>query len=144
MTTRFLPAVLVLLALSTSARAHDLQAKVMVDADRVRVEAYFQTLSDESPAEQATVKLLDAAGAVVHAGKADDRGIWTCPRPPAGQYVVVAEEPGHRAEVKVTVPETGTTEYRLPRLDPRLGLAIGLGLIAVVTLALVRLRRTRE
>jgi hypothetical protein len=144
MSPRLILTLLALLAPAAAARGHDLQAKVTVAADHVRVEAFYQLLGDESPAEGAAVTLRDAAGAVVHAGKADARGVWTCPRPAAGAYTVVVEEPGHRAEVRVEVPAAGrTAEYRLPRLDPRLAAAIGLGLIALVTLAVMRLRRPR-
>src|SRR5207248_2710237 len=81
MSTRVLLTLAAVLVPAAAARAHDLQAKVTVAADHVRVEAFYEMLSDKSPAEQATVTLLDAARAVVHAGKANARGIWTCPRP---------------------------------------------------------------
>lgn len=82
------------------AAAHALHADVTVGAE-IKVLAYYD---DDTPAEFAEVVVTDADGAAVAQGKADERGVWTFPKPKPGAYVLVAKSVGHTAKVKFAVP----------------------------------------
>ena len=114
------------------ATAHDLRATVKVEVEILRVEADYE---GEDPVQGGLVTLTDATGAVVASGKTDDRGIWTCPRPAPGNYTVVVEQAGHRRTVPVEVPGDGKTATVSPdRLDKRVGLIVGVGIVFVASL----------
>jgi hypothetical protein len=121
------------------ASAHDLRAEIKVGADAIRLVASYE---GEDPAQEATVTLTSAGGEVVASGKTDDRGVWSCPRPSPGSYLLVVEQTGHRTKKDVVVPGDGTTAAYTPdRLDKRVGVAVGLGAIAVLGLVFKFARR---
>ena len=124
-----------------TAAAHDLLVRWELREAEVYVEAGYSYGPNESePAERAAVTVRNAVGETVLTGHTDERGVWTCPRPAAGTYTVVVEQAGHRATVTIPVPESGTAAFTPYRLDKRVAVAIGVGLIVAATLA-VCLRR---
>lgn len=130
--------VLVLLAavgVSAPAFAHAMKAVVAVTADAVRVTVTYD--SDDDHGGPVTVKLLDDQKRVVGEAKPDKDGVCTFPRPAAGRYrVVAADEFGHRATRDVEVKgDTETTVSAPPDRSRGLMIAVGLGVIAVLTLA---------
>lgn len=133
------------LALPARAAAHDLRAEVPhPETDPVRVEAGYD---DGTPAGEARVTVTDAAGAVVAAGKTDERGVWEFPKPGPGTYRIVVEAAGHRDAVRLTIPEgpgAVPTVFTRERLDKTFGVAIGLALLLGGTLAFVLLRRRKR
>lgn len=111
------------------ARGHAMSATVEVRPEAVRVVVYFE---DDLPAELAAVRVSDAAGAEVASGTADERGVWSCPPLPPGQYRLTAKSAGHVAAVAFTVaaPEAAgaaPAEFAAPRTDRAVGLAVGAG-----------------
>jgi hypothetical protein len=121
------------------ASAHDLKAVVTVHAGTVTVEAGYD---DDTPAEKARVTVADATGSQVAAGTLDENGVWKFPTPAPGDYRVVVESAGHRDEVPVPIrADPGEATYSGWRLDKRLGLAAGVGLLLGGTLAFVYFRR---
>ena len=127
--------------------------KLIVDAgprgDRLRVEAYYE---DETSADDAKVTVFQGE-TVVAEGKTDDRGVWTCPLPPPGNYRVKVLSVGHAATKLVPIGDPVSTDPDQP-LDPdnratatrtpwgRLGL--GVGLILGVGLGWWLLRRQSQ
>lgn len=135
--------------LLTSARAdaHAMHAKVKVEGDSVRLDAYHD---EEFPAEFADVTVTDAAGAVVLTGKTDETGVWTFPRPKPGKYAVTVRKPdGHVATTEFEVagpagPDAPTT-FGGPRLNKWLGLSAGvLILLCISGASWMRRRRVRR
>ena len=120
-------ALAVVLIAPAAAAAHDLRSTVKVEAAVIRVEADYE---GEDPAPGANVSITDANGVVVASGKTDDKGVWTCPRLPPGAYKLVVEQAGHRSRKDFDVPGDGTSATFTPdRLDKRVGLLIGLGVV---------------
>lgn len=117
-----------------TARAHDLRTLVRVEADVVRVEARYD---DGTRAAGADVQVTDANGNTLASGTLDASGTWSFPRPDADTYTVVVEAVGHRDQVTVT----GMATYSRWRLNPGLGLALGLTLLLGGSLAYWYLRR---
>lgn len=145
----FVPgATLALLLSAAPVAAHDLNARVTVGpypqthvaAGEVRIEAWYGgSPEDAEPADTARVTVVDSAGNIVASGVLDARGTWTFPRPGPGRYTVAVESAGHRAEVPFESPG----EYTGWRLDKRLGLAIGLGVLLGGSLLVWVIRRNR-
>lgn len=131
-------------ALLTPARAaaHAMFADVTVAADSVKLLAYFE---EDLPAEFADVTVTDADGNVVLAGKTDERGVWTFPRPAPGTYTLKVKQTGHVAKREFTV--TGASEAEAPavsggrRLNKWVGLAVGVVVLLGVSGASWLLRR---
>jgi hypothetical protein len=120
-------ALCVVLCAPAVSSAHQLNVAVKVSPTEVRVEADYE---GEDPVQDGAVTLTDANGVVVATGKTDDRGIWTCPRPSPGTYTVVVEQAGHRTKRTFDVPADGGTATAEPqRLDRRLGILLGLGVV---------------
>jgi hypothetical protein len=95
-------AILAVLVAPAIASAHALGADCTLRDGRVEVQAYY---SDSTAARQATVRVLDAADALVADGHTDDHGCWSFAAPPPGRYyVVVNAGAGHRARVRFIVP----------------------------------------
>jgi hypothetical protein len=125
------------------ASAHDLRARVTLAA-AVKLEAFFD---DDTPAELADVRVTDAGGAEVLAGKTDDRGVWTFPRPNPGRYTATVKSAGHVAKVEFPVegdPEAPPAVYAPWRMNKALGLAIGLVLLLGLSAASWLIRRRRR
>lgn len=100
--SRWAVAPLVALMLPAVASAHAVGLDVKLKDNAVRVEAYYD---DDTPAADAKVTVETADKAVVAEGKTDDKGVWTCSAPAAGEYTVrVDAGDGHKAKAKITVP----------------------------------------
>ena len=83
-----------LLLVPAIASAHGLFAECKIEADIVRVSAYFD---DDTDATGAKVRVLDADKRVRAEGTTDEKGKWSFPRPTAGKYrVEVDAGAGHR------------------------------------------------
>jgi hypothetical protein len=131
-------AAVVVAAAPGRASAHDLIAVVKILPGAVVVEAGFD---DDTPAEGARVVVTDAAGAEVASGKTDEKGVCRFPRFAPGKYKAVAESAGHRDAVEFEVAEAaGEFAFSNWRLDKRLGLAIGLGGLLLLSAAFWRFR----
>jgi hypothetical protein len=135
--------------------AHKLHVDARVAGDQVRVEAYYD---DDTPAQQAKIAVLKN-DVVIAEGRTDDKGVWTCAKPPAGTYTVRAENLGHAAKETLVLADTvaGPPPPQLSAADdsnsmppsdresrtatPWRRLGLGLGLIAGVTLVSLLLRR---
>ena len=133
------------LLMPAAARAHDMNATVRVNPDAVRVEVFFE---EDLPAEFAKVSVTDAAGAEVAAGTTDERGVWTFPVPPPGEYLLTAKCLGHVATVRfavvVPVADAAPVSYTGDRLNKAVGLSAGAGGLLGVSALFWLLRRRRE
>jgi hypothetical protein len=95
-------AVLMLALVPAAASAHGVGVEAKLKGDTVRVEGYFD---DDTPAADAKVAVTDTAGTVIAEGKADKKGAWSFPVPPAGKYTVTLDAgEGHLAKTTVTIP----------------------------------------
>src|SRR5262245_25528357 len=68
--------------------AHALGARLRIDKDRVRLEAFYD---DDTPADSALVLVLDAKKETVARGKTDAKGLCSFPRPRPGDYQVIVD-----------------------------------------------------
>ena len=145
-------AALVLLALllaTSPAAAHALGAECRLRGGTVEVEAYYD---DDSPANRARVRILDASGKAVAEGRTDAEGRWSFPTPPPGPYAVVVDAgDGHLVKLKMTVPDpppgdaAGSQDKAVPVSEGRSREEftrvpwgrVGLGLLALMALAAV-------
>ena len=134
---------------ANSVFAHKLIVDAAPKGDRLRVEAYYE---DDTPAEDAKVTVLQGE-TVVAEGKTDERGVWSCPLPPPGEYEIKVLSVGHVGRKPVTIvgpavpsvagsdqavnPEQRAEDTKTPW--NRLGL--GVGLILGVALAWWLIRR---
>jgi hypothetical protein len=112
-------AVALLLAVAPAAWAHALHAEAKLKGDTVTVEAFFD---DDTPARGAKVAVRDERGREVAAGRTDERGVWSFPRPAAGKYEVVVDAgAGHRSRpAPLTIPtETALGAHRPPPEEVR-------------------------
>ncbi|HKB03681.1 MAG TPA: hypothetical protein VKD90_15765 [Gemmataceae bacterium] len=136
---------LVLLIGAAPAFAHKLNVEPKVDGDRLRVEVYYD---DETPAQDAKITVLFGDEELA-TGKTDEKGVWTCPAPGPGTYLVRAESLGHAAKETVVIrdpaadsaspaPESRANRTRTPWRN----IALGLGLIGGAVLLGRVLRRT--
>ena len=146
--TRFLPALMTLLALPALAHAHAVGVVAKLAGERVTIEAFFD---DDEPAADAHVTVHDAANTLVAAGKTDAAGAWSFAVPPAGRYTVrVNAGHGHATTTVVTVPQSASESASIwdgPSREARtgwhrwLGVAVGLLGIATATKVFTQLRR---
>lgn len=137
-----------LLFVPAMASAHGLGAECKLGDKVVTVSAYFD---DDTDAEGAKVRVLDAAKNTVAEGTTDAKGKWTFPRPPAGEYrVEIDAGAGHVARVRLTVPAEGATP---PADAPKRAeftrfrwreLGLGLGTITVAAVGVRWLMRKRD
>jgi nickel transport protein len=98
--TPALRALLLLLALAGTARAHRLNVEGRVEAGRVRVEVYFSDGTTPEGAEVVAVR----EGVEVARGATDAAGRFSFAPPAAGRYAITVVEPGlHRGRVDVEV-----------------------------------------
>jgi hypothetical protein len=120
-----LAAVIALVGVCLSAApafAHKLLLDCRVKGDRLRVEAFYD---DNTPAQQAKIAVENESQQVVSDGRTDGMGVWSCPVPGPGKYIVRGESVGHAAKETVTIaatsPRTKTQENpfaeRKPTMD---------------------------
>lgn len=103
-----LRALLLLLALAGTARAHRLNVEGRVEAGRVRVEVYFSDGTMPEGAEVVAVR----EGVEVARGATDATGRFSFAPPAAGRYAISVVEPGlHRGRVDV---EVGVADLAAP------------------------------
>ena len=126
------------------AHAHGMIAEVKVNGASVRADVFFD---DDVPAEFATISVTDASGAEVRAGTTDERGVWTFPAPPPGEYLLTAKCIGHTATVRFPVagePDAPAAVYVEPRRNKAVGLTAGVGGLLALSAAFWLIRRRRE
>lgn len=99
---------------TSPAFAHKLIVDARVKGDRIRVEAFYD---DDTPAQKAKVIVENEEKKVVAEGRTDDRGLWSCPLPVPGIYVVRAESVGHAAKETLVVAEPSTKPSPPPSGD---------------------------
>jgi nickel transport protein len=96
-------ALLLLLGTAGQVAAHALGAECTIRQGRVEVEAYY---SDDTPAREARVRVLDDQQKPVAEGRTDEQGRWSFPVPPAANYQVIVDAgAGHRKQLRISVPE---------------------------------------
>jgi len=137
---------MLVVALASPARAHDLKAKLDPETDPIRVEAWFD---DDTPAQHARISVVRSTGEEVAAGVTDERGLWSFPRPGPGLYRVTVESVGHRDVLRFTIPgaeepAAAPTVEGDARLDKNLGLVVGLVLLLGGSLAFILIRRKKH
>jgi hypothetical protein len=121
------------------ASAHGLQARVTLPPDAVVVAAWF---TDDTPAQNAQVVIVDAAGNEVATGQTDERGFCTLPKLPGGSYTAIVELIGHRDEVPFIVAATGDgVEFSNWHLNKTVGLTGGVIGLLLASSAYWLLRR---
>lgn len=131
--TRLVLVLLAGLGVPAAAFAHAMKVVVAVTADAVRVTVSYD--SDDDHGGPVAVKLLDDQKQVIGEAKPDKDGVCVFQRPAPGHYrVVAADEFGHRATRDVEVKGGETTVSAPPDRSRGLMIAIGLGVIAVLTL----------
>lgn len=146
----FVFGVLLILVDAHAAGAHALGLKCTIQGDRVHVETFYD---DDTTARDALVVILDAAKETIATGKTDAKGMWSFARPPDGVYrVIVDAGGGHRLARRLRVGETGpqTEDTVFEEGDDRdeftrfpwLKLAIGIGIIAALSIAFLLARRS--
>jgi hypothetical protein len=92
----------VLLLVVGRAPASALHAEARLRGDTVTVAVFF---ADDTPARGAAVAVRAKDGAEIAAGRTDEAGRWSFPRPAAGKYDLSADAgAGQRVRVTVTVP----------------------------------------
>ncbi|MBA4188844.1 MAG: hypothetical protein C0467_12675 [Planctomycetaceae bacterium] len=108
------------------ADAHDLRLVVKLPPETPDVLLTEAGFDDESPADEATVTIIDSNGTVIAEAKTDERGMCRFARPGPGKYTAKIVAFGHRDKVEFDVagPEI---EYRGWRPDQTIGLAVGVG-----------------
>ena len=137
-----------------SVHAHALGAACKLKGDKVHVEAYFE---DDTPAQQALVRVLDGEQREVVKGQTDAKGTWSFAAPPPGRYQVVIDAgAGHREVQTITIPRrAGTASSETPSSAisdaptreeftnfPWARVALGVGTIAILAFAFVLSRKT--
>jgi hypothetical protein len=95
-----------------SANAHSLNVECKLKGDMVVVETYF---SDNKPARDAKVTVVDSKGVELANGRTDDAGRWSFPAPAAGKYKVTCDlGDGHQKHVIVTIPTAAALKAIAP------------------------------
>jgi hypothetical protein len=157
--------IFVLLVGTGELRAHGLGVGWKARDGRIHLTAFFD---DDTTPRNALVLVRDAGKQTIAEGKTDKKGQWSFPTPKPGAYEVIVDAGGgHRASRQLIVRETGaldrTTEFSehdsqdAPSSDvfvlgggderseftafPWLRLGIGLGAIALISIAYLTARR---
>jgi nickel transport protein len=128
--------------------AHNMGMICKPDGDRVRVEVFFD---DETPAQEATVSVMDTNQKSIAQGKTDERGIWMFPNPAPGTYTITATSAGHRAAFVLMITDspleleaTSTPSREEMTGTPWVNLGIGLGIIALLCALVLLLRKNTK
>jgi hypothetical protein len=148
MPCRFLFSVIAAIALTSfdanRAYAHDLQGRVTVLPDSIKVEAWF---SDGTPAQGASVSIIRNKSQVAYR-ITDDTGVCYLPKLSPGSYQARIELIGHCEIISFQVSETITDKVFMNwRMNQTLGFAIGFGGLIAVSCAyclINRLKRNRS
>src|SRR5262245_34849815 len=83
--------------------AHALKAECTLKNGKIMVEAFFD---DDAPAVNAKVEVRDGGDQILAGGQTDVQGLWSCPAPAPGQYVLIVDAGmGHRAREPIAVPD---------------------------------------
>lgn len=146
MTHRTPLTLLMTLLFAGPASAHGVFMDPRVQAGRVVVEAYFD---DDTPTQDAKVTAVDQSGAVVAEGRTDDKGVWSFPAPPPGQYKLTLDDgTGHRCTRTLTVEGSGESAADGPPRSAVTGpgkwLAAAGGLLLIAGLTAVARRAARR
>jgi nickel transport protein len=124
------------------ALAHDLQARVSLHPDAIIVDAWF---TDDTPAQEAKVSIVDTRGNEILAGKTDDKGVCRLRTLGAGKYKAIIDLIGHREIIEFEVADTSSAlEFTNWRLNKSLGLAIGITALLSATCAFWLIRRRKR
>jgi uncharacterized GH25 family protein len=84
-----------------NAFAHRMMIEAKVEAEVKVVVGY----EDETPSEQASVKIQNAAKVTIAEATTDEKGVCTFARPKPGKYLLIAEDDtGHRATLELDIP----------------------------------------
>jgi hypothetical protein len=126
------------------ARLHAVAMQVKLTGATVTVEGFYD---DDAPTVDALVSVTDAQGATIHEGKTDTSGVWTFPTPAPGTYKIrLNAGDGHVATKTLTItalPSPEPTDRQAFTRFPWERLAVGLGVIALVTVGWWWRRRRR-
>ncbi len=96
--------------------AHGMGMDVKVKGGIVSIAVYYD---DDAPAAGAKVKVVNAAKQVVLEGTTDDKGAWSFPAPPPGEYTVRAKtDDGHGAKQTFTISADPVTADAPPADTP--------------------------
>src|SRR5262249_16529560 len=161
-------AILILTLGASDARAHGLGVGWKARDGRIHLAAFFD---DDSAPRGALVWVRNASQETVAEAKTDVHGKWSFPTPPPGKYEVTVDAgAGHRVTRKLIVRDTGADDgppevpddpgHQHTAFPPRSGvvveggdergeftqspwwrIAIGLGVIAVLSVAYLTARR---
>ena len=126
-----LVSVLLLVGLSSTADANPHNIYVNYKVGRIDIDVYF---SGGTPAQNAHVTVYKPDGSLYLEGETDDEGEFSFePTVMQGEWKVVVEHSGHRAEVMVD-PTKGSGGSEMPlyaRVIAGLGYLVGLGGVAM-------------
>jgi prepilin-type N-terminal cleavage/methylation domain-containing protein/prepilin-type processing-associated H-X9-DG protein len=129
MSSRLLVVTVLLLVAPSFASAHGIGVEAKLKGDRVAVEAFFD---EDTPAADSKMAVTSEDGKVVAEGKADAKGMWSFPVPPAGKYrVSVDAGGGHLAKTTITIPprpaaqSTPPSEGTAPPAEPEVVVSEG-------------------
>jgi len=129
------------------ASAHKILLEARLDGDKLRVEVAFD---DDTPAQGARIVIENERNEIVAEGKADERGIWSTPKPVPGSYRIKADSVGHATSRDLLIGDAPKAEGETPQRrkhetgKPWLKAVIGIGAIAVVFAVVWFLRRGRQ
>lgn len=91
---------MILLLAAEPAWAHGLNASCRPRGDRIEVAAYF---TDDTPAQEAKVQVIDQDGNIFAEGVTDEYGRWQFARPRTGTYQVKVDAgAGHEKTLRLT------------------------------------------
>lgn len=103
---RWCIALLMAIACPAIVLAHGMDIHPALLPDKLRVTVLYD---DDTPARNATVKLINESGAIVITASTNDQGVVEWPRPPAGEYLLKVDDgQGHARTRKLLVADGGT------------------------------------
>lgn len=128
-------ALIAVIAFPAVIQAHGMDIHPALLPDKLRVTVLYD---DDTPARNATVKLINESGAIVMTANSNDQGIVEWPRPPAGEYQLKADDgQGHARTRKLLIAVEGTMIPQENKSSERwLTIVGGLAIIAALSWAL--------
>lgn len=137
---RFVLGTAALVLAATPAFAHKMLVSVTVTDRAVHVSASYE--GGEFVPAGARVVLRDNAGTVLAEASSDETGECRLPRPAPGIYSVsVDDRQGHLQKETIVVREHDASEAHTSRSNRWLMAALGVGLIAGITVAVMRIKK---